>query len=395
MTMLHNRSAILVLAALLAVSPVFGQSVTRPTFHALESAQELMNAEQYQKALTELEALAIKTRNNPYDFALTSQYLAHVNVLMDNRPGARAALKSALAYEGLPDDLRTNMNLFYGTVLLGDEEFELALEVLEAWFALAENPQPSQIFSLAYANYQAGNRARAEEFVARSIGESAQPRESWYQLYYRVLYEQKKYDHAEAVMKGIVGNWPANAGNWRMLASHYLQLENSQEGLATMMIAYLNMLLESETDLKQIVSLWGYVEAPERGARLLSELLESGRIESSPEMLKQLGNLWLMARERDNAVGVLGQAAEQSPDGRTYELLGGIHFEEEAWSDAYESYQKAIEQGDLDEPLRVSLLAGISAYRAGRNSDARRALEIAAEDDELRPQAESVLRQLN
>ena len=42
----------------------------------------------------------------------------------------------------------------------------------------------------------------------------------------------------------------------------------------------------------------------------------------------------------------------------------------------------------------VQLLAGISAFRAGNEDGARRALEAAAKDDELRAQAESVLRQM-
>ena len=72
----------------------------------------------------------------------------------------------------------------------------------------------------------------------------------------------------------------------------------------------------------------------------------------------------------------------------------GIYFEDEEWLLAYDAYQNALTQGELEEPSRVSLLAGISAYRAGNDDDARAALEQAAEDDELRAQAESVLRQL-
>jgi len=371
------------------------QSVTRGTFNALERVQEYMTAEQYQEALVELDALVIRTQNNPYDFALANQYLAHVSILMDRPDRARTALQAALANEGLPDDLRTNMNLFYGTILLGDEEYELALDALEIWYSLSKLPEPSQIFSLAYANYQTGNPARCEELVARAIDESNDPQNSWYQLYYRALWDQKKYDRAEVVLKELIRRDPVDRSLWRLLASHYLQLEESNDGLAAMMIAYSNELLESDTDLRQIVSLWGFIDAPEKGARLLQDWLDSGRLETDAESLKQLGNLWLMARERRNAVGVLSEAAELSPDGRTYELLGGIFFEDEEWGDAYSAYQSAIRQGDLEEPLRVSLLAGISAYRAGRNDDARRALEVALEDEDLRPQAQSVLRQLN
>jgi len=385
----------LILVILLVAVDVAAQSVTRPTFLALQRVQEMMEVEQYQEALLELEELAIKTVDNPYDYALTNQYLAHVSVIQDNPARARVALEAALANEGLPPELRTDMNLFYGTVLLGEEEYELALKALEEWFSLEEFPQASQIFSLSYASYMTGNIARSEELVERAIGEKPEPPVSWYQLYYRVLFEQKKYDHAEAVLKGMIERAPLDETYWRMLASHHMQLEDSSEGLAAMMIAYTNDLLETNTDLKQIVSLWGYIDAPEKGARLLEEWISSGRVESNAETLKQLGNLWLMARERANAVGALAEAARLEPDGKTYELLGGIYFGDENWSAAHSAYQNAIRQGDLEDMYRVSLLAGISAYRAGNNDDARKALEVAAEDDELKQQAEGILRQLD
>ncbi len=393
--MLAKANFLLVLALLTLGTDAAAQSVTRPTFIKLQDVQEMMEAEQYQEALIILEALAIKTQDNAYDFALTNQYLAHISIILDDAARARTALRAALSNEGLPPELRTDMNLFYGTILLSDEEYELALEALEEWYALAKLPLPSQIFSLSYANYQYGNIARSEELVERAIGEEAEPPESWYQLYYRVLFEQKKYDNAEAVLKRLIERKPMDETYWRMLAAHYFELEDSGEGLASMMVAYTSDLLESDADLRQVVSLWGYIDAPEKGARLLEEWLETGRLETDAESLKQLGNLWLMAREREYAIGVLTEAAELEPDGRTYELLGGIYFEDEEWTSAYTAYQSAIRQGDLEEPRRVSLLAGISAYRAGNNADAREALKVAAEDEELRPQAESILRQLD
>jgi tetratricopeptide (TPR) repeat protein len=394
----------LVIIALLAVATsasaqgvkttTSAQSVSRATFNALQDVQEMMDAEQYDEALVRLEALVIETADNPYDFALTNQYVAHISILVDNPSRARTALQAALSKEGLPPELRGDMNLFYGTILIGDEEYELARAALEEWYALSPLPTPTQIFSLAYANYQTGNLPRAEELAARSIGDSPEPQDSWYQLYYRILFEQKKYEPAETVLLGLIERDPVNPLYWRMMASHHFELESSNDGLAALMIAYSNELLDAETDLRQIVSLWGYIDAPEKGARMLEGWLEDGRLETDAEALKQLGNLWLLARERDNATAVLARAASMDPDGSTYETLGGIYFEEEEWALAHDAYRSAVSQGELEQPALVWLLAGISAFRAGNEDDARRALEVAAEDDELKAQAESVLRQL-
>lgn len=105
--------------------------------------------------------------------------------------------------------------------------------------------------------------------------------------------------------------------------------------------------------------------------------------------------MWLMARERENALTVLEKAAKLAPDGRTFEMPGGIFFEDEDWLKSYSAYQDALNAGGLEDPLRVTLLAGISAYQAGNREDARRALRAAAESDEYRAQAESLLKQLD
>jgi tetratricopeptide (TPR) repeat protein len=396
---LHFFRAVFVLFALLACVDAGAQSVTPRTFDAMQRVQKLMEDERYEEAREILEAHAVRVERNDYDFALTSQYLAHVSMMLDDQDRAREALAAALAREGVPPDARAELSLFYGTVLMSEEEHALALEALEEWYAAARVKLPGQIFSLAYANYMNGKLQRAGELVELAIEGGQLPgmqtQEAWYQLYYRVLFDQKRYDEAEVVLKEMIGRVPANPTYWRMLAGHYLALEEGTEGLAALMIAYMNDMLESSADLSQIVSLFGYVEAPEKGARLLATWLEDGRIEKNPESLKRLGGLWLASRERDNALAVLREAAELEPDSRTFEQLGGIYFEEEQWSDAYAAYRQALDQGDVEEPALINLLAGISAYRAGENELARRPLEIAAEDAELRRQAESILRELH
>ena len=393
--MRHLLQIVVILVAVAVTATAEAQSVTRSTFQQLERVQALMSEENYAEAQRLLEEHVVKIERNAYDFALTNQYLAHVSILLGDSARARSALEAALAKEDVPEDLRSDMSLFYGTVLMNEEEYELARQAMETWFAAAPLPLPHQIFSLAYANYMSGNIARAEELVDRAIGDSSEPQESWYQLHYRTLFEQKKYEPAKEVLLGLVNRAPSKPLYWRMLAGHNLQVEESQEGLAALMIAYINDMLESEGELSQIVALWGFIDAPEKGARLLEQFIEEGRAESDADTLKQLGNLWLMARERDNALVALTEAVQMAPDGKTYEMLGGIYFEEEEWQAAYNAYQSAMRQGDLEEPDRVALLAGISAYRAGDKTGAREALEIAVENDELRPQAESILRDLD
>ena len=385
------------LALLLAVNLAAAQSVTRSTFRTIESIQELIEEERHEDAMVELEELVIKTRGIPYDYAIANQYLAHTSIVVDQPAKARKALEEALGMEGLPVDLVANLKLFYGTILLGDEEYEAAVTAFEDWLVTAEKVSPRQLFGIAYANYMSGKLERAETLMARIFDADPRPKlkNNWYQVYYRILFDLKKYSAGEELLLELLSRDPGDEGHWRLLASHYLQLEESSDALATIMVAYWNDLVSDTDDLGRIVSLFGFVDIPEKAARLLETWLAEEKIPEDSDSLKQLGNLWLLARHRDKAKSALEKAASTGENASIYQMLGGIHFEDEDWIEAHAAYKKALRLGGLEEPERVSLLAGISAYRAGMKEEARSALQDAATADKYKSQAESILRRLD
>lgn len=371
-------------------------STSRSTFLKLTEVQKLWEEERFDEAIAELEELVPKTEGKAYDFALTNQYLAHTNILAGRPERARPALERALSVTGLPPQTEADLRLFYGQILAGEEEFELAKEHLEFWIANTTiPPQPTQIFYVAYANYQTGNNARARPLIERAINEATSPNDSWNRLYYQILFEQKDYDDAMFVLMEMLSRNVDDDSYWRLLVNHHMQLEESEAALAALAISHLQGMLDDPADLRRLISMYGYVEIPEKAARLLEGYMQDETLPTDPESLRQLGDLWLLARERDKAKGVLQQAASIAPDGRTYQLLGGIFFEDEEWRDAHAAFLRALELGGLEDPDRVQLLAGISAYRAGMRNEARTALTEASKSSELRSQAESLLKRLD
>jgi tetratricopeptide (TPR) repeat protein len=281
--------------------------------------------------------------------------------------------------------------------LLGEEEYGEAVRVLEEWLAAAQEVTPKEIFNIAYANYMHSDVKRAEALMEKIFHADPRPmiKNSWYQVYYRILFDLGKYGEAEALVIELLSIAPGSEQYWRLLASHYLQLEDSGEALAALMIAYWNKLIDDGDDLQRIVSLYGFVDAPEKAARLLETWLGEEKIPEDSDSLQQLGNLWLLARHRDKAKSALEKAASTAEDGNIYQMLGGIHFEDEDWAAAHAAYQRALRSGGLEEPRRVYLLAGISAYRVGMKDEARSALEQAAMSDKYEEQARSLLRRLD
>ena len=396
---MRTHTAILAGAALLllAGAPVSAQTLMKSTFYALTKAQKLIEEEKYGEAVVQLEALVAKTQGASYDYARVNQYLAHASLMAGKGKRARQAVEAALTVpvEEMDLGLLLELKLLYGQMLIGDEEYETARVTLEEWLAAAPDPAPNYIFSLAYASYMSGEIQKSRPLIARSIAESNKPQNSWYQLYYRILMELKDYREAESVLYSLISQAPDEKPHWRMLASHYLQIENESDALASLMIAYRQTLIDDTEDLDRIITLYSMVGVPEKAARLLSDWMEEDKIPTDAETLEKLGSLWLVARERGEAKTIFQKAAAAGKSGKTYERLASIHFEDEEWREAYSAYRQAYRIGGTEEPSRVSLLAGISALRAEMFEEARASLETAAKSEKYRQQAERMLQKLS
>ena len=397
--MIAMRAIVLLVSGLLAMQAMAesaaAPSPSRSTFVKLMKVQKYWEEEKYDAAVADLENLLGKKHDDPYEFALASQFLAHTYVLLDRPQAARRALEAALEKDGIHFQLLANLKLFYGQLALGDEEYELARQMFEEWLATTMQVADSgQLFSAAYANYMTRHLDEAVDLVERAISGNAAAPDSWHRLHYQVLFDLERYDAAELVLLDMLQRSPADNGYWRLLANHHLRREDSVKALAALTIARQIEVLTEIEDLLRIVSLFNVAEAPERGARMLERALADAKLEPDFEVLRRLGDLLLLSREKARAISALRRAAAVAPDGKTHELLASIWFNDQEWRNAHDAYVRAIEKGGVDNVDRLYLFAGVSAMRAGMTKEAESALTEASRSTELRPQAQAMLKKL-
>jgi tetratricopeptide (TPR) repeat protein len=397
--MIAMRMIAVLISALLAVQalaePTAAPSPSRSTFVKLMKVQKYWEQEDYDTAIAELEALLGKKHDNPYEFALASQFLAHTYVLLDRPQAARRVLEAALEKEGIHFQLLANLKLFYGQLALADEEYELARQMFKDWLATTmQVADSSQLFSAAYANYMTRHLDEAADLVERAVSGNAAAPDSWHRLHYQVLFDLERYNAAELILLGLLQRSPANEGYWRLLANHHLRREDSVKALAALSVARQIEVLTDIDDLLRIVSLFNVAEAPERGARMLERALADAKLEPDFEVLRRLGDLLLLSREKARAISALQRAAVVAPDGKTHELLASIWYNDREWRNAYDAYLSAIEKGGVDNVDRLYLLAGVSAMRAGMTKEAKSALTEASRSTALRPEAQAMLKKL-
>ena len=186
-------------------------STSRGTFLKLTEVQKLWEDEDYAQAVVELETLTAEVRDDPYEYALSNQYLAHTRLLAGDNAGARVAIEAALSNDDIPAPMKASLGLSYGQLLIGDEEFDLALTYLEQWLELTDAPpMPGQLFYVAYANFMTGNLPRARTLIERAITEGQKPDDQWERIYYQILSEQGEHEQALDVLMGMLNRTPTN-----------------------------------------------------------------------------------------------------------------------------------------------------------------------------------------
>ena len=275
------RLCAIILLLVVAVPAPAQQAVSRSTFMRLMDVQELWEDDRYPEAIEKLEALAAATRQKPYDFAVTNQYLAHTAIMMGEHERARPALEAALATAGLPDTLVGELKMFYAQIVIGDEDYELAKRMFDDWLAIAETePTPAQLFSVGYANYMADYLAESRDYVGRAVAQASVPPDSWLRIYYQILFDSKAYEDARQIAVDLLNRAPSNEQYWRLLASHHLRLEDYEEAVSIAEVAMHAGSMQSEADLRRVVSMYSQVLVPEKAARRLASWLDEDKIEA-------------------------------------------------------------------------------------------------------------------
>ena len=360
------------------------------SFHQrLQQAEQLQQKGHYRRSLEVLQPLAGKSRSG-LEKTLIQTYLAYAWLGLGKQDNAAIAARAALDHPDLPRELVPNLWLLLGQAELQRGRYGPAASAFERALALAEDETPQVYYWVAYALYQQKNYAKAIDYLQQALKHHPSPPEDWYRLLLACCLEGKRYGLGESVVKQLLARRPDDPGRWRQLAALYLERGRYHEGLAALVAAWYEGAMDRRT-LLQIVRLYAHVGVPEKAARLVRSWRQEGRLPGELELLALEGDLWRMAREREQAVDVIKRVAEQGKEGRQWLVLANLYMEQERWKEAAAAAAKALEMG-IRRPGHARLLMGISALRAGDRNTAVKVLEAARHSGTVMAQAEFWLR---
>lgn len=365
--------------------------MSESTYNRMNSAFELIGEEEFQNAYDELENLR-RGQLSDFEKASVEQALGFIMAQWERYEEAIDHFSEAVRINQLPNQTHFEMILQIAQLYNAIEEYDKALEQLDFWFCVSTEDARKQADVWVL---KASLHVQKEEFregldaIDQALEISDDPKESWYRLKLGMLMELEDYRPAVDVMKILIQMDPDRKEYWTQLSGIYMELDEQEEAMAALRLAYRRGMLDKGSEYTQLAGLLQEMEAPRLAAEVLQEGLEEGYVENTSDNWEMAAGAWYQAREMDESLAAYERAGGLSDSGRIDFQRASIMTADENWEGALSAAQRALEKGDLttSQEGNAHLLVGMAHFHMDNLDRAEQAFNRAANYGTLRTAA--------
>ena len=352
----------------------------------VQKAFELYSEDDIQGALDILLDISL---SKAYDTAYVSRMIAVMYATLgDNEELTIKYLKEAIA-----PDLLNEMEQGESIKLLADMQLQTkaykdALTNYYAWMDFTGKSDGQTWIKIANAYYELKQLDKVIEPADKAIAAFGpeKPNQNPYILKVTAYYELKDYKNAVDVLETVVQLFPENKQWWTQLPMFYLMIEDYEKATQTLDLAYELGHLTKDTQIKTLASLYSQSDAPYRAARLLEKYISSGVIKRDDVNIATLANAWHSAQEIDKAATYFGELAKMTGSAADYRKHGMLLKQDEQFSKAVVSLNKAIDLG-ISGSGRIYMSIAESYFYLEKYKEAYAAIQKAVADPQSRKYA--------
>ena len=356
-------------------------------YERLAEAQACAEMDDMECAREQLDQVRNMRDLNSYEVAQMWNFYAFIYFSQDNYREAITAYENVLAQPDLPIGMQTDTMLSLAQLYVQQEQYQEALDILNQWFELAENPGPQPYVLKAQIHYQMQQYEEGIEPILTAIDLAQQQNrnieEGWYQLLNVFYFELENYPKVIETLTILVNNWPKK-DYLVQLAGMYGQEGQEDTQLALYEVAYEANWLTRGQEIVNLAQMLLQADVPYKAAMLIQEGLDSDLIESTEANWRLLSQSWQLAQEDEKALPALTRAAELADDGELNVRLAQSYANLARWEDCVDAAEAGIDRGGLDRADQANLLLGNCLAELKRYDAARTAFEAAARDERSR-----------
>lgn len=343
------------------------------TWKQLNAIYEDVGEEKYDEAYEDLLKMVRRAGKNEYLQAVMYQALAQVEWSRKNYDESLEYFETAVGLDTLPD--QTHFALMYQIAQLYfmKDRYQDSLDALDLWFCKvpAESVTSHAYVLKASINVQKEDYREALKAIETAIGMEDDPKENWYQLKLAAHFELQQFAEAASTLETMITRWPDKKSYWLQLAQIYYQLGQADRSLAVMAMAYRKNLLDKQSDITYLSSLYSNADVPYKAAEVLEKGIRDGIVEPSKSHWTMVAETWYGAEELQKSLVAFREAGKAAEDGDIDLRRGFILVDLEDWQQALDALDEALRKGGLNDRRtgEAYLLRGMAQFNL-QNLDA-------------------------
>lgn len=313
------------------------QTVEPAVLKALQQAQAAQAKGDHQRGLQLLEALT--PEKNSFAEALILRNKAYLAWQAGQTQKAAAYLQKALQTGQLSAEERQEDGLNLGKLYLQLKQ------PVQALAALKGQPQTGEVLQLSIQAWQMqGRYDQALPLAERYLAGQQDISNEWLQFMVAAHVNLKQYGKAVQWQQRILKRDVNNFAHWKQLAGLQHAAGEPARAFATLRTAYNKGLDMNAQELQQMLGMATAADQPWQGARLLQQLVASGKLKNDVQQQETLARLYWQARERGKAIELFRQLAERGGKAEHWLILAQLAMQQQDWTlsgQALDSAQRA------------------------------------------------------
>ncbi len=341
------------------------QTLQQRTGQQLNEALNLANEEppRLQEALAEINDL-LRRDLPPFDRSTVLEIRGSLNYQLENVAQALQDYTQVLQLDSLPSDRLIQIRRNVAQLHYSQENFQEAVRFMRDF--IQQSPQEAtanDYFILAGALIQLEDYQGAREPAETALRLDEKREKRYYDLLNLIYSELGLAAERGQLLEQMVEYFPEVESYWVQLSGSYSAADRIRDAFATLEAAYRAGIISDEPKIVALAQFYSELDNPYRGAQMLEQEMAAGNVERDLGNLKLLSQLWTQAREQDQAIEILTEAAGLADDGELYYQLGQSYLADEQFEQSIRALRQALNAGGLsaDEQGNIYTLIG-SAY---------------------------------
>jgi hypothetical protein len=324
-----------------------------------------------------LEIEASKT----YDKAYVSRFIAVMYATLgDDEVNTIKYLKLAIEPDILSEQDHGEALKLLGDMQMVTKDYEGAIKSFYGWTEFTGKEDGPTYVKIANAYYSLKQLDKvivpADKAIA-AFGDK--PNQNPYIMKIQSYYERKMYKESIKVLETVVQLFPENKQWWTQLPMFYLLIEDYDKATQSLDLAHKLGHLDKEGQIKTLANLYSQAEVPYKAAKLLEKHIASGLVKRDDKNISTLANAWHSAQHIDKAAKYYGELAKMTNNAKHYRKQGMLLKQDEQFSKAVVSLNKALELGIKDKG-RIYISIAESYFYLEKYKEAYAAIQKAMKD---------------